>query len=483
LDTLLTMSKSTSFVAGRWDAPGNGAGDGRPVLDPARGTPIAEVVHADGSVAEEAASAAAKAFEAGDWRSRDPMERGDVLAEIARRLRERADVLARTESLNVGKPIAQARGEVAGAAEIFDYHARLTASLEGDIVQQSRDQVTLVAREPVGVVLAIVPWNFPLVIACEAVAAALAAGCSVVLKPSTLTPLSALGLFEAMESLLPPGVANLVLGDGSTGEALVRDPHVDAVLFTGSTATGSAIMRAAADDIKRVGLELGGKAPVVVLDDAPLDAAVDNALARVVTNQGENCGAGVRVLVHESIHERFRDALVERAAAVTIGDPQDESIALGPMISADHQREVLSYVEGLPSDQCLFRGEVPDAPPLDSGFFAPLTLATSGPGTPVWTDEIFGPVQTIVPFADDDEAVALANDTEYGLFASIWAGDRGRALRLSQEIRAATIRINDGVEPLPAPWGGMKRSGIGRIGGKYGIEAVTELKAVAMGLG
>lgn len=473
--------KTTGFIAGQWQISNSSVECDR-VLDPARAVVIEEIAVTPAETVDMAVAAAAEAFAGGEWRRTPSLQRGTILLEISRRIREHANELAQLESRNAGKPIGQARGEVLGAAEVFDYYGRMTVMSLDDLVAHDASQFSLAIREPIGVVAAIVPWNYPLVVASQAIAPALAVGCSVVLKPSELTPLTAISLVRLLDGLLPAGVVNLVQGGGTVGAQLAAHPDVNAVLFTGSTAVGQEILRGAAGTLKRVTLELGGKAPVLIFEDAPFDAAVSNALARVVTNQGENCGAGTRLLVHQKIHDRFVKELLDAASNVTIGDPQDENVALGPMISPDHHQKVLSYVERVPEGEVMFRGPVPTAEPFSRGFYAPLVLTSSGPGTPIWRDEIFGPILTIVPFANESEAIMLANDTDYGLFASLWSGDRGHALRVARELRAGVVRINNGVEPIQAPWGGMRLSGLGRTSGRWSLECVTEVKTISLGI-
>jgi len=457
-----------------------GEGDQLAVIDPARATPLAAVPEASPAQVDQAVAAARTAFDANDWRDMSPMARGDALIEIARRLRANADEFAQLDSLNVGKPIAQARDDVEGAAQYFDYFGRVIVDLPGEVIESSPDQMTLVVREPVGVVGAIIPWNFPIVLVATTIGAPLAAGNTIVLKPSELTPLSALRLAELCRDVLPPGVFNVINGRGATvGAQLASHESVDRIVFTGSTVTGTTVMEAAAKSFKRIGLELGGKSATVIFDDAPLEAAVASALNRIAMNQGENCAAGSRLLIQSSIYDEFLARLSARAAELVAGDPQDERTAIGPMISPQHLAKVTGYIDGANKEGSLvFQGETPREAPFDRGYFAPLSIFEAGPSTRLWRDEVFGPVLAVTRFEDEIDAVRLANDSDYGLMSVVWSGDRARGLRFARRVRAGIVRLNAGAPPINGPWGGFKQSGIGRGYGRYGIEESTEIKQI-----
>lgn len=476
---------TSMLIDGALIARSDGDRSVRRIVDPARDRPLGAAPEATPAEVDAAVAGAARAFRDGTWRRRTPEQRGEVLRQIADRLRAAAADLALVESCNVGKPVDQARGDVQQAIDLFDYYARVIVDQPGEVIQDDDDQMTVVLREPVGVVAVIVPWNYPLAIAATAVAPALATGCSVVLKPSELTPFSALGLAEAAAGLLPPGVLNVVCGEGPTvGDALVSHPGVDQVAFTGGTATGAAIMAKASRSLKRLGLELGGKSPTIVLDDAPFDASVAAALQRIATNQGENCGAGSRLLVARPLYDDFVAALVAAAARLRTGDPQEVGTDLGPMISAAHRERVRGHVAVARQEaRAVFTGSVPSDAPLANGFFEPLSIWEAGPDTRLWHDEVFGPVLALTAFGSESEAVALANDSSFGLMASIWCGDRGRGFRVARALRAGVIRINDASPPLHGPWGGFKQSGLGGRGqGRYGLHACTELKQISLDL-
>jgi acyl-CoA reductase-like NAD-dependent aldehyde dehydrogenase len=455
----------------------------RRVVDPARDETITHIADTEPHLVDAALAAARQSFDHRVWRDRDPMERGDALQEIARRLREVADELAHIESRNVGKPITQATGEMAFAAALFDYYGRIVVDHPGDVIDNGPEQITVVLREPVGVVVSIIPWNYPLAIAALSIAPALAAGCSVVLKPSELTPLTALRLAELTQGALPPGVLNVITGDGRTGQQLVHDHRVDQIRFTGGTTTGTQIAEAAGRRATRLSLELGGKSPTVLLSDAPLDLAINAALQRIAANQGENCGAGSRLLVHTSLYDEVLDRICLAADKLVIGDPQAHDTDLGPMITREHRDKVLGYTEEAASQGTeRYRGPLPDQPPLKHGFYVPFTVFEAGPGTRLWQEEVFGPVLAVTPFDDDNEAIRLANDTDYGLMAAVWSADRGRALSVARRIDAGVIRVNEAIEPLQGPWGGYKRSGNGRTQGRWGLDDVTEIKQISIPL-
>lgn len=458
------------------------AGPQRTVVDPARGQIIAEVPEATVEEAAAAVAAARRAFDRGPWRDLTPAARAEVLLRFAQRIREHADELARLESLNVGRPIREARSDPLGAAAHFDACARAAARMHDEVLEGDPRKLTLVVREPLGVVAAIVPWNYPLDTAAALVAGPLAAGNAVVLKPSSLTPLTALRLGELAADLFPLGVLNVITGAGeSIGAQLAASPGVDGITLTGSTATGAELMRLAAPGMKRLTLELGGKSPTIVLDDAPLGPSVAAALRRATINSGQNCAAGTRLLVHRSRRDEFVAALIAAAAQLSMGDPQDEGTDLGPLISAGQRERVRRYMDVARDEATLlYRSPVPDDPALVRGFFVPVSFWDAGPGTRLWREEVFGPMLAVTAFDDDDEAVALANDSDYGLLATVWSADRERALRVARRVRCGVVRVNGATSQPGAPWGGFGASGIGRIYGRFGIEASTEIKQISV---
>jgi betaine-aldehyde dehydrogenase len=385
---------------------------------------------------------------------------------------EHGEELARLESRNVGKPIAGARGEVGMVAQVFHYYAGAVDKHFGETIPVAGG-VNLTFREPLGVVGLVVPWNFPLNIASWKLGPALACGNTVVLKPAELTPLSALRLGElALEAGIPEGVVNVVPGKGSVvGTRLVEHPDVAKIGFTGSTEVGEEVMRGAAGTIKRVTLELGGKSANVVFADADLERAAAAAPYAVFDNAGQDCCARSRILVDASVYDRFAELLVEATRGLKVGDPEDDATEMGPLVSAAHRETVASFVEGEP----LFRGDAPDG----KGFWYPATLVEARPEDRIARDEVFGPVAALIPFADEDEAIRIANDSDYGLSGSIWTENGARALRVARAIETGVLSINSNSSVrVSTPFGGFKRSGFGRELGMHGLAGYSEVKNV-----
>jgi len=443
------------------------------VVEPATEDVMAELPQAGIEEADAAIARAKEAFPA--WKRVAPGERGALMRSVAARIRERADELARLEARNVGKPISDARGEVAMVADVFDYYAGAPERLLGDTIPVSGG-VDFTFREPLGVVGLITPWNFPLPIASWKVAPALAAGNAIVLKPAELTPLTAVELERlVVDAGVPEGVFNVVVGSGRVvGERIVEHPDVAKVAFTGSTAVGRRIAARASETIKRVTLELGGKSANVVFADADLERAAASAPMAVFGNAGQDCCARSRILVERSALDRFMDALEEAVEAINVGDPLDESTEMGPLISADQRETVASYVNG--DAPVAIRGSVPEG----RGFWYPPTVLC-----PVSNDdraareEIFGPVACVIPFKDESEAVRLANDTIYGLSGSIWTRDGAKAIRVARGIETGVLSINSNTSVrVSTPFGGFKQSGTGRELGPHALDHYTELKNV-----
>jgi len=470
---MVSLASKTAARAERFD-----------VLDPARAKVIARMKEPSSAEIDRAVAAARRAFDEGSWRKLSALERSRRLMEVARRIRGAAEELALLESRNVGKPITQARGDIEGAAEFFEYYAHFAVDHPGEVIEYEESQMSLVVREPVGVVVAIIPWNYPITVAGAAVGAPLAAGNSVILKPSELTPLTAIRLAELVEDLFPAGVFTVLPGTGpGAGQQLSQHADVDLVMFTGSVRVGSEIMRTAAAEVKRVELELGGKSPTLIFADAPMERSVASALQRLALNQGENCAAGSRLLVEQKIYDDFMGRLIERAQGLVIGDPQQETTTLVPMISATHRDRVARYMESARKEtRELYVGPTPQKAPFSKGFFLPISIWESSQRAKVWREEVFGPLLAVMPFRDEAEAIRLANDSDYGLMAVVWAGDRGRALRVAKSLRCGIVRVNGAGSPSHGPWGGFKKSGIGRNYGKYGIAAASELKQINIDL-
>ncbi|MGH3015719.1 MAG: aldehyde dehydrogenase family protein, partial [Gaiellaceae bacterium] len=420
--------------------------------------------------ADEAVARARAAFPA--WRAVAPTDRARLLRRLASLVEENAEELARIESQNVGKPISGARGEVGMVAEVFHFYAGAVDKHHGETIPVAGG-VDMTFREPLGVVGLIVPWNFPLNIASWKLGPALACGNTVVLKPAELTPLSALRLGElALDAGIPEGVLNVLAGKGSiVGQRLVEHPEVAKIGFTGSTEVGRRVMEGAAATIKRVTLELGGKSANVVFADADLERAAAAAPYAVFDNAGQDCCARSRIFVESSAYDRFLELLVQATRGLRVGDPADEATEMGPLISASHREKVASFVDGEP----LFRGEAPDGP----GFWFPCTLVEATNEDRVAREEVFGPVAAVIPFADEEEAVGLANDTPYGLSGSIWTRDGARALRVARAVEAGVLSVNSNSSVRVAtPFGGFKQSGFGRELGMQALEGYSETKNV-----
>ena len=443
------------------------------VIEPATEQVMAEVPRAGVEETDAAVERARAAFPS--WRALAPDDRSAVLHRLANALEEHAEELARLEARNAGKPIGDARGEMGMVVDTFRYYAGAPERLTGKTIPVSGG-VDMTFREPLGVVALITPWNFPLTIASWKVAPALAAGNTVVLKPAELTPLTSLELERiALEAGLPEGVLNVVAGPGSVcGQRLVDHPDVAKVAFTGSTEVGRAIAEGAAATIKRVTLELGGKSANVVFADADLEQAAAAAPGAVFGNAGQDCCARSRILVERSALDRFMERLEEAVAEIVVGDPLDESTAMGPLISADHRRTVASFV---PDDAPVaIRGSAPDGPGY---WFPPTVLCPVANDERPAREEIFGPVACVIPFRDEREAIALANDTIYGLSGSVWSRDGARALRVARALETGVVSINSNTSVrVSTPFGGFKQSGLGRELGPDALEHYTELKNV-----
>lgn len=472
------------FIGGRWTAALDGRT--REIRCPADGSMIATVDEGGPRDAVEAVAAAREAYDRGPWPAAPAAERGRLLLRVADLLERDKHVFARAESLDTGKRLVESEFDMDDVARCFRYFGNLVAAGGRDrIVDTGNPEVdSRVVHEPVGVCALITPWNYPLLQTSWKVAPALGAGNTFVLKPSELTPHTAILLMRLLaEAGLPDGVANLVLGAGAAaGAPLTADPRVDMVSFTGGLVTGRHIMAAAAPTVKKLALELGGKNPNVVFADADYDAAVDYALTAVFLHSGQVCSAGARLLVQDDLHDSFVEDLVARARTIRLGGPFDDHARTGPLISAAHREKVEAYVAAGVAEGAVLRcgGARPDDPELSEGFYyLPTVLDECSPDMSVVRDESFGPVLTVERFRTEQEAVALANDTVYGLAGAVWSQDVGRAHRVASRLRAGTVWINDFQPYVPqAEWGGMKQSGFGRELGPAGLAEYQEVKHI-----
>jgi betaine-aldehyde dehydrogenase len=438
------------------------------VLNPATEEPVAELEEAGAEEADAAVAAARAAFPG--WAAVAPGDRARLLRGLASRVEEHAEELALLETRNVGKPIADSRGEVAMVAEVFHFYAGAVDKHHGETIPVSGG-VDMTFREPLGVVGLIVPWNFPIAISSWKLGPALACGNTVVLKPAELTPLTALRLGElALEAGFPEGVLNVVVGPGSVvGRRLVEHPDVAKIGFTGSTEVGRGVMAGAAQTIKRVTLELGGKSANVVFADANLERAAGSAPYAVFGNAGQDCCARSRILVERSVYDRFIDLLVDATKGVKVGNPEDDATEMGPLISEEQRERVSSYVDG----NVVYRGNTPDG----SGFWFPCTLVEASNEDRVAQEEVFGPVAAVIPFEDEADAVRIANDTPYGLSGSIWTDNGARALRVARALEAGVLSVNSNTSVrVSTPFGGFKQSGFGRELGMHALDGYSELK-------
>jgi betaine-aldehyde dehydrogenase len=443
------------------------------VLEPATEAVLAEIPAADEEQLDSAVARAKASYPA--WRALAPAERARRLRDLTLALERHREELAELEARNVGKPIADARGEITMVIDTFAYYAGAPEWPHGDTIPVAGGQAFTV-REPLGVVGLITPWNFPLVIASWKLAPALAAGNTVVLKPAVLTPMTALRFEQiALEAGIPEGVVNVVVGPGATvGQRLIEHPDVAKIAFTGSTEVGRTIAEGAAPQIKRVTLELGGKSPNIVFADADLAHAAAAAPSAVFGNAGQDCCARSRIVVQREAVDEFMQALEREVRALRVGDPLDEATQMGPLISAAQREAVSSYLnDGAP---VAFRGSAPDGPGY---WFPPTVLAPVDPGARAAREEIFGPIAVVIPFADEQDAVALANDTIYGLAGSIWTRDGAKALRVARALECGVLSINSNTSVRVAtPFGGFKQSGYGRELGPRALDAYTEVKSI-----
>jgi aldehyde dehydrogenase (NAD+) len=454
-------------------------------LNPATGEILAKVAEAGAEDVDAAVRSSRAAFE-GPWSHMKASERGALLLRLADLIRRDEDELVRLESLDSGKPVsAIRRQDLPAVLDTLTYYAGMADKINGQVIPARPDALTYTVREPLGVVGAIIPWNFPLMIGMWKIAPALACGCTVVLKPAEVTPLTALKIGElALEAGFPAGVLNVVPGFGKVaGQALVDHPDVDKVTFTGSPVVGRQILQGAAGNLKRVTLELGGKSANIVFPDADIDAAVKAAGSGIFFNTGQVCSAGSRIIVHESIYDEVVERLAARAKSIRIGDPLETSTAMGPVVSDVQMKRVLNYIDiGRNEGATIVTG---GARRGDAGYFIePTVFAGVRHEMRISQEEIFGPVAAVIPFKDDEDAIRIANGTVYSLAAGVWTGDIGRAHRFTRRLKAGTVWVNTyGPTDIRLPWGGARDSGFGREHGDAAIDNFTEPKAVWINTG
>jgi betaine-aldehyde dehydrogenase len=472
-----------NFVNGKWESASSGKTF--PVYDPSTEEVIAQVASADAADVDRAVKAARDAFDSGPWPQTTAQDRGRILFKLAEKIRQNAAALAELECRNTGKPIVEAEYDIADVATCFEYYGGLANKVTGHVNPVPANALSFTMREAVGVAGQIIPWNYPLLMAAWKLAPAVAAGCCCVLKPAEQTPLTALEFANYFEEAgLPPGVVNIINGFGETaGSALVAHPAVDKIAFTGSAAVGKIIVKSAADTLKRVTLELGGKSPNVFFADADWEAAVDGALFGVFINQGEVCSAGSRILVEKKIYSKFVEAMTEKAKRIKLGPPMERETKMGPLVSKEQYDRVSSYLElGKKEAKTAIGGGRPKQ--IGKGFYLePTIFYDVDNNARISREEIFGPVASVIPFEGEPDAIRIANDTPYGLAGAVWTRDIYKAFRVVKALRAGIIWVNH-MQPtyVEAPWGGYKQSGFGRELGPWGLEEYLETKQVFVNL-
>jgi betaine-aldehyde dehydrogenase len=477
------MRTYQNLIDGQW----TGAASGKlfDVMNPATDEVMARVPEAGAADVDRAVKAARRAFDEG-WRDATGQERGRILFRLAEKMRKELPRLAEIETRNSGKPIVESEFDLNDVATCFEYYGGLATKLHGEVLNVPDNALSMAIREPIGVAGQIIPWNYPLLMAAWKLAPAICAGCTMVIKPAEQTPLTLLEFAQFFEECgLPKGVVNVVTGYGETGAAIVAHRDVDKIAFTGSLEVGKIIMKSAAETLKKVGLELGGKSPNIFFADADFEAAVDGALFGVFINQGEVCSAGSRVLVQRPIYRKMLDAMVEKAKGIKLGDGLDKSTKMGPVVSKEQLERVTRYQEiGKKEAKVATGGGRPKDASLQKGYFVePTIFYDVDNAATIAREEIFGPVMAVIPFDDEAEALRIANDTPYGLAAAVWSRDIFKCLRMVKRLQAGIVWVNH-MQPtyVEAPWGGYKMSGIGRELGPWGAEEYLQVKQVHINL-
>jgi len=477
------MKAYQMLIDGEW--VGAASGKTFDVMNPATDEVLAKVPEAGAADVDRAVKAARRAFDEG-WRDVTGQERGRILLRLAERMRKELSRLAELETLNSGKPLVESEYDLTDVATCFEYYGGLATKLHGEVLNVPDNAISLALKEPMGVAGQIIPWNYPLLMAAWKLAPALCAGCAMVIKPAEQTPLTLLEFARFLEDAgLPKGVVNVVTGFGETGAAIVSHAGVDKIAFTGSLEVGRLIMRSAADTLKKVSLELGGKSPNIFFADADFESAVDGALFGVFINQGEVCSAGSRVLVQRPIYKKMLDAMVEKAKGIKLGPGLDKSTKMGPVVSKEQLERVTRYQEiGKKEAKLAVGGGRPSDPGLQRGYFVePTIFYDVDNAATIAREEIFGPVMAVIPFDEEADALRIANDTSYGLAAAVWSRDIFKCMRMVKRLQAGIVWVNH-MQPtyVEAPWGGYKMSGIGRELGPWGAEEYLQVKQVHINL-